>query len=73
MKTEKNPFKETNIPEQEVPADLKDKVLGNVNALKLLLDVTSLFTSNYLETIEQMFKTKPTNDSDTDLQNKDTK
>lgn len=73
MKPEKNPFKETNIPEQEVPADLKDKVLGNVNALKLLLDVTSLFTSNYLETIEQMFKTKPTNDSGTDLQNKDTK
>lgn len=72
MKEEKNPFKKVGIPEQEVPSDMRDKVMDNVNSIKLLLDVTSLFTSNYLETIEGMFKTT-NNDSEKNDNNNDNK
>lgn len=69
MKEDKNPFKQAGFPEQEVPSDMKDKVMDNVNSIKLLLDVTSLFTSNYLETIEGMFKTTK-NDSNNNTKKK---
>ncbi|NJM80940.1 MAG: hypothetical protein HC854_17380 [Flavobacterium sp.] len=59
MKNEnKNPFKCIGEPPQEVPKDLKDKVMSDVNSVKLLMDLTSLFSSNYASSIESFFKTK---------------
>lgn len=56
-----NPFKKIGLPPQEVPKELKQKVMDDVNTLKFILEVTSLFSSNYAATIESMFKTKNNN------------
>lgn len=56
-----NPFKKIGIPSQEVPKELREKVMDDVNTLKFILEVTSLFSSNYASTIESMFKTKNNN------------
>lgn len=61
-----NPFKKIGLPSQEVPSDLKKKVMDDVNSVKLLMELTSLFSSNYASTIESMFKTKNKKDSDSD-------
>jgi hypothetical protein len=52
-----NPFKKIGLPSQEVPKDLKNKVMEDVNTVKLLLELSNLFTLNYVDTIEGMFKT----------------
>ncbi|AWG20181.1 hypothetical protein FFWV33_00900 [Flavobacterium faecale] len=60
-----NPFKKIGLPQQEVPEDLKKKVMDDVNTVKFILEVTSLFSSNYASTIESMFKTKSKINNDT--------
>jgi hypothetical protein len=39
-----------------VPKELKQKVMDDINTVKFIIEV--LFSSNYAETIEGMFKTK---------------
>jgi hypothetical protein len=56
-----NPFKKIGLPPQDVPVDLKQKVMDDVNTVKFIMEVTSLFSSNYAATIESMFKTKEGN------------
>lgn len=64
MKEEKeNPFKKIGIPPQELPSDLKKKVMDDVNSVKLIMEISSLFSSNYASTIESFFKTKKKEDS----------
>ena len=64
MKEEKeNPFKKIGIPPQELPSDLKKKVMDHVNSVKLIMEISSLFSSNYASTIESFFKTKKKEDS----------
>lgn len=64
MKEEKeNPFKKIGVPPQELPSDLKKKVMDDVNSVKLLMEISSLFSSNYVSTIESFFKTKKREDS----------
>ncbi|WP_339918773.1 hypothetical protein [uncultured Flavobacterium sp.] len=58
-----NPFKKIGLPPQEVPKELKQKVMDDVNAVKFIMEVTSLFSSNYASTIESMFKTKNKNNN----------
>ena len=58
-----NPFKKIGLPPQEVPKELKKKVMDDVNAVKFIMEVTSLFSSNYASTIESMFKTKNKNNN----------
>lgn len=53
-----NPFKKLGIPPQEVPIELKKKVMDEVNAIKLFMEVAGLFSSNYAQTLESFFKTK---------------
>jgi hypothetical protein len=65
MKMNENPFKKLGLPPQEVPTELRQKVMDDINAVKLLIEITSLFSSNYAETIEGMFKTKNKNNNDT--------
>ncbi|SDZ94519.1 hypothetical protein SAMN05443667_101385 [Flavobacterium gillisiae] len=58
-----NPFKKIGLPPQEVPKELKQKVMDDVNAVKFIMEVTSLFSSNYASTVESMFKTKNKNNN----------
>ncbi len=53
-----NPFKELDKLVREVPPNLKKKVMKDVAAAKLLMDLASLFTLNYQNLISGMFKTR---------------
>jgi hypothetical protein len=53
----KNPFNEIIIKE-EVPDRLKNKVLKSINYAKLLIDITELFSLNYVETLGTLFETE---------------
>jgi predicted transcriptional regulator len=55
MKNE-NPFKKIGNPPKEVPTDLKKKIMDDVNSAKLIMEVTSLFSSNFAETLESFLK-----------------
>ncbi|WP_418262104.1 hypothetical protein [Flavobacterium faecale] len=62
-----NPFKSISVSDQEVPKDLREKVMDDVNTIKLLLELADLFSLNYANIIEGMFKTKNRNiDKNTD-------
>ena len=52
-----NPFQKLGHPPQEVPKELRQKVMDDINAVKLLMDLTDLFSMNYASSIESMFKT----------------
>lgn len=59
MTTEnENPFKKIGTPPKEAPTDLKKKVMDDVNTAKFIMEVTSLFSSNFAATLESLFKTK---------------
>jgi hypothetical protein len=51
-----NPFKKIGLPPKEVPEELKEKVMDDVSAFLLFMDVATLFSSNYTEAIESFFK-----------------
>ena len=53
-----NPFKLIGQPPREVPQELKQKVLKEVASAKLLMDMATLFTSNYKNTLNSLFLTK---------------
>lgn len=53
-----NPFKKIGYPPKQVPKKLKRKVMGDVIAFKLFMEVASLFTSNYTEAVESFFKNR---------------
>jgi len=50
-----NPFKKLGQPPKEVPENLKKKVMGDIAAFKLFMDVASLFSSNYADAAESFF------------------
>lgn len=54
-----NPFKEINKSLIDVPPHLKKKVMSDVANAKLVMDLVSLFTTNYMSAIEGMLKTNP--------------
>jgi len=51
-----NPFKE--IKQEEVPSELKGKVMTSVNTAKFFLDLAELFSVNYFGSISNLFKSK---------------
>ena len=53
---ENNPFKHINLPLKEVPAELKSKVMKDIAAAKLLMDLASLFSLNIGSVIERTIK-----------------
>jgi len=57
---ESNPFKHIIEPQKEVPDELKAQVMKDVATLKLLMDVSELFSKNYLEVLESFLKNKKT-------------
>lgn len=56
-KARQNPFKEMDRSLQDVPEHMKKKVMGDIAAAKLVMEMASLFTCNYKSTLEGMFKT----------------
>jgi hypothetical protein len=52
----KNPFKKIALPPQEVPKELKEKVMTDVARIKLMMDLTDLFTSKYTSAAKSIFK-----------------
>ena len=56
-----NPFKKIDQPPKEVPEELKEKVMDDVSAYLLFLEVARLFSSNYTEAIESFFKSRKEN------------
>lgn len=53
-----NPFKKIALPSQEVPKELKNKVMSDVARLKLFMDITDLFISNYPSAAKAFFEKK---------------
>jgi hypothetical protein len=51
-----NPFKKIALPPQEVPKELKSKVMTDVARMKLLKDITDLFSNNYTNAAKSFFK-----------------
>jgi hypothetical protein len=51
-----NVFKKIGLPYKEVPAELKQKVMADIETAKLLLEMTSLFSSGYNLAITELFK-----------------
>ncbi|WP_411029835.1 hypothetical protein [Spongiimicrobium sp. 3-5] len=54
-----NPFKELELSLLDVPPHMKKRVMNDVATAKLVMDMASLFTSNYRHALSGMFKTDP--------------
>lgn len=50
-----NPFKKIEH-NKDAPEHIKKKVMNDIAGVKFLMEVTSLFSSNYLETTKSFFK-----------------
>ena len=53
---ENNPFKHINQPLKDVPTELKSKVMKDIAAAKLLMELASLFSLNVGSVIERTIK-----------------
>lgn len=51
----KNPFKQV-VNSEKLPDIIKDKVMDDINLVKLALDITDLLTVKYPETISTFLK-----------------
>lgn len=52
-----NPFKKL-APDEEVPKELKSKVMNSINYAKFIGDVAELFSLKYIETLGNLFSTE---------------
>tara|TARA_R110000744_G_scaffold64516_2_gene132629 strand:- start:42 stop:230 length:189 start_codon:yes stop_codon:yes gene_type:complete len=53
-----NPFKNLEGDLKDVPPELRKKVMDDVAAAKLIMELSNLFTGNFASIIEGMMKTK---------------
>ncbi|WP_339653313.1 hypothetical protein [uncultured Maribacter sp.] len=53
-----NPFKNLEGNLKDVPPELRKKVMNDVAAAKLIMELSNLFTGNFASIIEGMMKTK---------------
>jgi len=51
----KNPFKEI-IGKEELPDSIKKKVMGDIEVIKLSLDLADLFAIKYPDSLEDILK-----------------
>ena len=56
-KQHKNPFKELEASLREAPPGMKKKVMNDIAAAKLILDVASLFSINMGSALRRLFRT----------------
>lgn len=57
MEQDKNPFKMLEGDLKDVPPEMRKKVMADVARAKLIMDVATLFTSNYGTLIKGLLKT----------------
>ncbi|WP_420398914.1 hypothetical protein [Flagellimonas sp.] len=53
----RNPFKELEASLREVPPGMKKKVMNDIAAAKLIMDMASLFSFNVGSALRKLFKT----------------
>lgn len=53
-----SPFKKIGLPYKEPPKELKNKIMADLSSIKLLIDMTDLFSTKYIETAESFLKVK---------------
>ncbi len=53
----KNPFRELEASLREVPPGMKKKVMNDIAAAKLIMDLGSLFSFNMASALRRLFKT----------------
>jgi hypothetical protein len=53
----KNPFKELEASLKEVPPHMKKKVMNDIAAAKLIMDMASLFSTNLGSALRKLFRT----------------
>ena len=53
-----NPFKNLEGDLKDVPPELRKKIMDDVAAAKLIMELSNLFTGNFASIIEGMMKTK---------------
>ncbi|MEM0931813.1 MAG: hypothetical protein AAF575_15600 [Bacteroidota bacterium] len=53
----KNPFKELEASLREVPPGMKKKVMNDIAAAKLIMDLGSLFSFNIGSALRRLFRT----------------
>ena len=58
-----NPFKKIGQPPKEVPKELKKKVLDDVSAYLLFMEVATLFSSNYSDAVKSFFENRKNNNN----------
>jgi len=56
-KQHKNPFKELEASLREAPPGMKKKVMNDIAAAKLILDMASLFSINMGSALRRLFRT----------------
>jgi len=52
-----NPFKRLR-QENEVPADLREKLMRDIGYIRVFTDIAELFSLKYFETVQTLFKTE---------------
>ncbi|APA63484.1 MAG: hypothetical protein ABJO28_07010 [Maribacter dokdonensis] len=57
LEQDNNPFKNLQGDLKDVPPELRKKVMDDVAAAKLVMELTNLFTGNFASIIEGMLKT----------------
>ncbi|WP_283636142.1 hypothetical protein [Aquaticitalea lipolytica] len=61
--SKENPFKKIGNPPVEAPIHLKKKVMDGVESIKLIQEVSSLFTFNYASVLSGILKKNKKNNS----------
>ena len=56
-KKKRNPFKELEASLKEVPPGMKKKVMNDIAAAKLIMDMASLFSFNLGSALRRLFRT----------------
>ena len=56
-KKERNPFKQLEASLREAPPGMKKKVMNDIAAAKLIMDMASLFSINVGSTLRKLFRT----------------
>lgn len=57
LEQDNNPFKNLQGDLKDVPPELRKKVMDDVAAAKLVMELTNLFTGNFASIIDGMLKT----------------
>ena len=52
----KNPFKQIGQPPKDAPKEVKKKVLNELATIKLVMDMTDLFSNKYVDTVGSFLK-----------------